>query len=113
MLIWIVTAVIFRPDSRDASPRGDSRSRRYWLRLLLAAFFVVALRAHHPGGESFDAALGWLRGRSLCDRDRDRQLGTGMPGTQLGDADDRSRQADAGSQRPLPGRAPSDLQRAA
>jgi len=45
VLIWIVTAVIFRPDSRDASPRGDSRSRRYWLRLLLAAFFVVALRA--------------------------------------------------------------------
>ena len=65
VLIWIVTAVIFRPDSRDASPRGDSRSRRYWLRLLLAAFFVVALRADHPGGASFDAALGWL-GVALC-----------------------------------------------
>jgi len=60
VLIWIVTAVIYRPDSGDRSPRGDTRSRRYWLRLLLAAFFIVALRAHHPGGASFDAALGWL-----------------------------------------------------
>jgi protein-S-isoprenylcysteine O-methyltransferase Ste14 len=40
-------------------------SRRYWLRLLLAAFFIVALRAHHPGGASFDAALGWL-GVAAC-----------------------------------------------
>ena len=43
----------------------DSRSHRYWLRLMLAAFFVVALRAHHPGGTSFDAALGWL-GVAAC-----------------------------------------------
>ena len=65
VLIWIVTAVIYRPDSRDPSPPRDTRSRRYWLRLLLAAFFIVALRAHHPGGDSFDAALGWL-GVTVC-----------------------------------------------
>jgi len=65
VLIWVLTAVIYRPDSRDPSPREDSRSRRYWLRLMLAAVFVVALRAHHPGGTSFDAALGWL-GVAAC-----------------------------------------------
>jgi len=65
VLIWIITAVIYRPDSLDPSPREASRSNRYWLRLILAAFFVVALREHHPGGTSFDAALGWL-GVAAC-----------------------------------------------
>jgi protein-S-isoprenylcysteine O-methyltransferase Ste14 len=65
VLIWIGTAVIYRPDSGDPSPPNDTWSRRYWLRLLLAAFFIVALRAHHPGGASFDAALGWL-GVAAC-----------------------------------------------
>jgi protein-S-isoprenylcysteine O-methyltransferase Ste14 len=65
VLIWIGAAVIYRPDSRDQSPRSATRPRRFWLRLLLAAFLVVALRAHHPGGASFDAALGWL-GVALC-----------------------------------------------
>jgi protein-S-isoprenylcysteine O-methyltransferase Ste14 len=65
VLIWIGTAVIYRPDSRDPSPPSDTRSRRYWLRLLPAAFLIIALRAHHPGGTSFDAALGWL-GVAVC-----------------------------------------------
>jgi protein-S-isoprenylcysteine O-methyltransferase Ste14 len=65
VMIWIVSAVIFRPDSRDPSPRAETWPRRIWLRLLLAAFFVVTLREHHPGGASFDAALGWL-GVGVC-----------------------------------------------
>ena len=65
VLIWIGAAVVYRPDSHDRSPRSDTQPRRFWLRLLLAAFFVVALRAHHPGGASFDAALGWL-GVAAC-----------------------------------------------
>ena len=65
VLIWIGAAVVYRPGSHDPSPRSHTRPRRFWLRLLLAAFFVVALRAHHPGGASFGAALGWL-GVATC-----------------------------------------------
>jgi protein-S-isoprenylcysteine O-methyltransferase Ste14 len=65
VLIWIASAVIFRADSSDPSPRPATRSRRTGLRLLLAAIVVVALRAHHPGGASFDPALGWL-GVAVC-----------------------------------------------
>jgi protein-S-isoprenylcysteine O-methyltransferase Ste14 len=65
VLIWIGTAVIFRPDSRDPSPRGEARSRRLWLRLLLAAFLILALRTHHPGSTSFDVPIRWL-GVAVC-----------------------------------------------
>ena len=65
VLIWIASAVLFRPDSRDPSPRPVTRSRRIWPRLLLAAFLIVTLRAHHPRDASFDAAFGWL-GVAVC-----------------------------------------------
>jgi protein-S-isoprenylcysteine O-methyltransferase Ste14 len=65
VLIWIGTAIIFRPDSRDPSARRETRSRRSWLRLLLGAFLVVVLRTHHPGSASFDAGVGWL-GVAVC-----------------------------------------------
>jgi protein-S-isoprenylcysteine O-methyltransferase Ste14 len=64
VMIWIGTAVIFRSDSRDPSPGGETRSRRNWLRLLLAAFFILALRAHQPGSTS-GTGLGWL-GLAVC-----------------------------------------------
>jgi protein-S-isoprenylcysteine O-methyltransferase Ste14 len=65
VLIWIGTAIIFRPDSRDPPARREARSRRSWLRLLLAAFLIVVLRTHHPGSTSFDAGIGWL-GVAVC-----------------------------------------------
>ena len=65
VLIWIGTAFIFRPDSRDPSPRGETQSRRNWLRLLLAVFLIVALRTYHPGSTTLDAGIEWL-GVAVC-----------------------------------------------
>ncbi len=65
VLIWIGAAIIYRPDARDPSPRGETRSRRSLMRLLLAVFLIVALRAYHPGSTTFDAGIGWL-GVAVC-----------------------------------------------
>jgi protein-S-isoprenylcysteine O-methyltransferase Ste14 len=59
ILMWIGAAAVFRPESRDRSPRPRTRLRRRWIALLLAAFIIVAVRTHHLGGAGFGHGLGW------------------------------------------------------
>ena len=66
-LIWIATAIVFRPDSPDSTPRrrrGMPR-RQLWFRLILAAFILVAIRTHHVGGTSAGSIGGWI-GVAVC-----------------------------------------------
>jgi protein-S-isoprenylcysteine O-methyltransferase Ste14 len=59
VLIWIGTAVVFRPDSRDPAPRRRRWGRQLRFRLLLAVFIILAVRTHHLGGTLSGPGLGW------------------------------------------------------
>jgi protein-S-isoprenylcysteine O-methyltransferase Ste14 len=60
VLIWIGTAVVFRPDSRDPSLRPQKRLRQRLFGLLLAVLIISAVRTHHLGGSGFGHGLGWV-----------------------------------------------------
>lgn len=59
VLIWIGTAIVFRPDSRDARPRPPTPPRQRWFRLVLGVCILLAIRTHHLGGTSFGRGVGW------------------------------------------------------
>jgi protein-S-isoprenylcysteine O-methyltransferase Ste14 len=60
VLIWISTAVIFRPGSRDPSLRSPRRLRQRLFGLLLAVLIIGAVRTHHLGGSGLGHGLGWV-----------------------------------------------------
>jgi protein-S-isoprenylcysteine O-methyltransferase Ste14 len=60
VLMWIGTAVIFRPDSSDPSLRPQRRLRQRSFGLLLAALIILAVRTHHLGGSVFGHVVGWV-----------------------------------------------------
>ena len=59
VLIWIGTAIVFRPDSRDAVSRPRTPPRQRWFRLVLGVCILLAIRTHHLGGTSFGRGVGW------------------------------------------------------
>lgn len=60
VLIWICTAVAFRPDSQGASGRPRIPPRQRWFRVVLAVCILLAIRTHHLGGTSFGRGVGWV-----------------------------------------------------
>jgi protein-S-isoprenylcysteine O-methyltransferase Ste14 len=60
VLIWIGTAIIFRPDARDSSsPRPHRRPRWLGLRLLLGGCIILAIRTQHVGRTPVGHGVGW------------------------------------------------------
>jgi protein-S-isoprenylcysteine O-methyltransferase Ste14 len=61
VLIWVATAVIFRPDARDSSsPRPRRRPRQLGFRLLLAGGIILAIRTQHLGRTPLGHGVGWV-----------------------------------------------------
>jgi protein-S-isoprenylcysteine O-methyltransferase Ste14 len=61
VLIWIGTAIIFRPEKRDSSsPPPRRRPRRLGLRLLVAGCVILAIRTHHLGRTPLGHGVGWV-----------------------------------------------------
>lgn len=61
VLIWIGTAIIFRPEARDSSsPTRRRRPRLLGLRLALAACIILAVRTQHVGRTPLGHGVGWV-----------------------------------------------------
>jgi protein-S-isoprenylcysteine O-methyltransferase Ste14 len=61
VLMWIGTAIIFRPEARDpSSPRRRTRSRQLGLRLVLIACIILAVRTQHVGTTPLGHGIGWV-----------------------------------------------------
>jgi protein-S-isoprenylcysteine O-methyltransferase Ste14 len=65
VLIWIGTAVLLRPESRDPAPKLRRSARLVGFRLLLAVFIVLAIRTHRLGGSFSAGGVGWV-GVAAC-----------------------------------------------
>ena len=60
-LIWIGTAIIFRPEKRDSSsPQPRRRPRQLGFRLLVAGGIILAIRTHHVGRTPLGHGIGWV-----------------------------------------------------
>jgi protein-S-isoprenylcysteine O-methyltransferase Ste14 len=60
-LIWIGTAIIFRPEKRDSSsPQPRRRPRQLGFRLLVAGCIILAIRTHHVGRTPLGHGIGWV-----------------------------------------------------
>jgi protein-S-isoprenylcysteine O-methyltransferase Ste14 len=61
VLIWIGTAIVFRPEKRDSSsPRRRRRSRHLGFRLVVAAGVILAIRTQHLGRTPTGHGVGWV-----------------------------------------------------
>jgi protein-S-isoprenylcysteine O-methyltransferase Ste14 len=61
LLIWIGTAIIFRPEKRDSSsPQLRRWPRQAGFRLLVAACVILAIRTHHLGPTPLGHGVGWV-----------------------------------------------------
>jgi protein-S-isoprenylcysteine O-methyltransferase Ste14 len=60
-LIWLATAIIFRPEASDSSTPGRSRGpRQFGLRLLVGACVILAIRTQHVGRTPVGHGVGWV-----------------------------------------------------
>lgn len=61
LLIWIGTAIVFRPEKGDpSSPPPRRRPRRLGLRLLVAGCVILAIRTQHLGRTPTGHGVGWV-----------------------------------------------------
>lgn len=60
-LIWVGTAIIFRPEKGDSSsPRPRRRPRLLGYRVLVAGCVILAIRTQHLGPTPTGHGLGWV-----------------------------------------------------
>jgi protein-S-isoprenylcysteine O-methyltransferase Ste14 len=61
VLMWIGTAIVFRPGKRDSSsPRPRRRPRQLGFRLLVAGCVILAIRTQHLGRTPTGHGVGWV-----------------------------------------------------
>jgi protein-S-isoprenylcysteine O-methyltransferase Ste14 len=65
IVIWGVTARIYRPTSRDPARQPRGRGRTVWLRVILVVAIFLGLRSHRLGDTSPGHGIGWA-GVALC-----------------------------------------------